>query len=530
MSYYLKKFWRANLLAIVFQVLISFTHAGFSLLQIQMSQAIIDLDLRLFALWMTANILGWCGYFLLDGLLTLFQGRAVRKMNNAVRRDMAATLLQKSYGEYHAQDKGEYLSWFTTGVDQIEQNGWQAFFSFTACICNTLASMVMLSSLHWCFLPAALASSLVIIAAPKLFEKRLQRLGEVCAQGQEAAVSGLKDLLGGYDVLRFFGGSRRFSRGVESASDQIEKPAYQKTYKQGFIYDGIGVANILSQLIVALYVALMVFWGKVPMSVFFGSGQLSGNISNGLNNMARHRLCFSTSRPYFSRITARDTGSAPASPDSLKPVEREIAVENLTFRYGEKQVLNALSATFEKGGKYALTGPSGCGKSTLLKLLLGWLPDYGGSIRFDGRDAKAYTPEQLQHQMSYIAQDVFLFNTTIRDNITLGEEFTEEQMQKALQDSALAGDLAHMPLGLDTPVGEEGSALSGGQKQRVAIARALIHDRSVLLVDEGTSALDQKNADIVEKSLLSNPDLTLILVSHHLTEERQKQFDRVYRL
>ena len=211
-------------------------------------------------------------------------------------------------------------------------------------------------------------------------------------------------------------------------------------------------------------------------------------------------------------------------------MEREIAVENLTFRYGEKQVLNALSATFEKGGKYALTGPSGCGKSTLLKLLLGWLPDYGGSIRFDGRDAKAYTPEQLQHQMSYIAQDVFLFNTTIRDNITLGEEFTEEQMQKALQDSALAGDLAHMPLGLDTPVGEEGSALSGGQKQRVAIARALIHDRSVLLVDEGTSALDQKNADIVEKSLLSNPDLTLILVSHHLTEERQKQFDRVYRL
>jgi len=132
--------------------------------------------------------------------------------------------------------------------------------------------------------------------------------------------------------------------------------------------------------------------------------------------------------------------------------------------------------------------------------------------------------------MSYIEQDVFLFNTTIRENITLGEDFTEEQMQKALQDSALAGDLAHMPLGLDTPVGEEGSALSGGQKQRVAIARALIHDRSILLVDEGTSALDQKNADIVEKSLLSNPDLTLILVSHHLTEERKAQFTQVFDL
>ena len=163
-----------------------------------------------------------------------------------------------------------------------------------------------------------------------------------------------------------------------------------------------------------------------------------------------------------------------------------------------------------------------------MKLLLGWLPDYGGTIQFDGADAHEFTAEQLQRQMSCIEQNVFLFNTTIRDNITLGEDFTDAQMEKALRDSALAGDLAAMPEGLDTPVGEDGSNLSGGQKQRVAIARALIHDRSILLVDEGTSALDQKNAGIVEESLLANPELTLILVSHHLAPERKAQFTRVY--
>ncbi len=192
------------------------------------------------------------------------------------------------------------------------------------------------------------------------------------------------------------------------------------------------------------------------------------------------------------------------------------------------QLLLSFSASkpyFEK-----ITGPSGCGKSTLLKLLLGWLPDYGGTIRFDGKDAREFTPKQLQQQMSYIEQNVFLFNSTIRDNITLGEMFTDEQMEKALRDSALVGDLASMPDDLDTVVGEEGGNLSGGQKQRVAIARALIHDRSILLVDEGTSALDQKNAAIVEKSLLANPKLTLILVSHHLTPERKGQFTQVYDL
>ncbi len=132
--------------------------------------------------------------------------------------------------------------------------------------------------------------------------------------------------------------------------------------------------------------------------------------------------------------------------------------------------------------------------------------------------------------MSFIEQNVFLFNTTIRDNITLGEDFSDEQMEKALAGSALAGDLAAMPLGLDTPVGENGSGLSGGQKQRVAIARALIHNRSVLLIDEGTSALDRANADIVEESLLANPSLTLVLVSHHLAPERRRQFTRVYDL
>lgn len=530
MSYYLKKFWRANLIVVAIQICMYAAQASFALITVHSTQAILDLDLHRFLFWTAALFAGWCAYLVLDFLEKFFKGRSIRKMNNAVRRDMAATLLKKDYQTFHAKDNGEYLSWFTTGIKEIENNAWESFFMFTTFTAQVIANMAVLLSLQWSLFPLAVISAVLMMVVPKLFEKKLERLGEMCAQGQAAASNRLKDLLGGYDVLRFFGRNRRFSQGVDEASEQIEKPAFCRTYKQGFIYNVIGSVNVFAQVIVHVYTGLLVFKGIIPYSVMTGIGVPTGSITNGLNQLFYYRMCFSASKPYFERIETHDDGRDDKISKDAAPVQDSITIENLSFGYGGKPILEGMSASFKKGGKYALTGPSGCGKSTLLRLLLGWFPDYGGTIRFDGRDAKDFTTEQLQKQMSYIEQDVFLFNTTIRDNITLGEDFTEEQMQKALQDSALAGDLANMPAGLDTVVGEEGGSLSGGQRQRVAIARALIHDRSILLVDEGTSALDQKNANIVEESLLANPNLTLILVSHHLSGERKAQFDYVYQI
>lgn len=331
-------------------------------------------------------------------------------------------------------------------------------------------------------------------------------------------------------MLRFFGKDDRFFKGVDEASDRIEQANYKLNVNTDCIGNGLSYVSAVCQMAITAIMGVLILNGSIPLATFMGAGNICAAVYNGLNQAAKLAVSFSASKPYFDKITVH-AGEVSQPESRLPALQQGITVEDVSFCYDEKKpVLVHMDAQFKKGGKYALTGPSGCGKSTLLKILLGWLPEYRGTVRYDGQDVRAFTPEQLQQQMSYIEQDVFLFNTTIRENITLGETFTEEQLEKALRDSALAGDLAQMPQGLDTPVGEEGSALSGGQKQRVAIARALIHDRSILLVDEGTSALDQKNADIVEKSLLSNPDLTLILISHHLSEQRKAQFDRVYQL
>ena len=530
MDYYLRKNWKRVLLPALLTILSSVIFTLWQLGLMQTFDAAARLELERFLFWIVVEL---AGISLNYGVLILenwIEARAVRDLNNQVRHDLYLSLMGRSHAAYHSQDTGEYISWLTTNIKQMEHLAWGPFFSCILCVSGVVCNIAALHSLHWIILVTGLVSAAVMLAMPKLFQKRMERLGEACAEAEAQGVGKLKDLLSGLDVLRSFGRMERFLRQGDAAGGQIEQANCRRTCVQTGSSLLVGLTGNLMMLIQMVVAVVLALRGEVILGAMVGAANLTGGITSGLQNLAGCRMSIASSRPYFQHITVH-AGEAPArASGGMAPVNDAIAIEGLDFRYGEKPVLRDLTLQFKKGGKYALTGPSGCGKSTLLKLLLGWLPDYGGSIRFDGKDTKDFTPEQLQSQMSYIEQNVFLFNSTIRDNITLGETFTDEQMERALRDSALIGDLASMPDGLDTVVGEEGGNLSGGQRQRVAIARALIHNRSILLVDEGTSALDQKNADIVEKSLLSNQDLTLILVSHHLTPERKEQFTQVFDL
>lgn len=530
MFYYLKKAWFLNLMAVICLIVQNIFKVGVSLALMQSFQKIIERDLQQFLLQLSIMILFWIIVFALSVLQTAFQNYAMRKMNNMLRADIACGILQTSYQALHERNLGESLSQFTNDINEIKQRAWLPFYQLIGTVALVVVSMAALASLHWLLLVMALFTAVLMVLIPKLFERRLNRIAKAFSARQGEALSSFKDLLSGYDVLHFFGKDDRFKNGIHAASDAIETSCCRLNITQSKIFNGISMLNLVFQGLVMALMGWLSIQGLIIQSALLGGNTICGNVYNGLQSIVDLQLSIAASRPYFDKITVHAAGDKPAI-SALPALRQGISVQNVSFCYDEKKtILKDLNARFEKGGKYALTGPSGCGKSTLLKILLGWLPGYEGIVAFDGVDMQNYTPEQLQQQMSYIEQNVFLFNTTIRENITLGGNFTEEEMQKALRDSALLGDLANMPEGLDTFVGEEGSSLSGGQKQRVAIARALIHNRSILLVDEGTSALDQKNADIVEESLLSNPDLTLILISHHLSEERKKQFTQVYEL
>ena len=529
MFYYMKRHWKINSLAAVLGILEGGLRVYLNILMMYVFEGILSLNMERFLFWSVVELLSWGIYCGLDGLRVQVESAANRAMNNHIRADMVATIQSKNHRQFHAQQTGEYISMLTNDVNQIESLAWDSVSSIISLVSQIIFSIIALFTMHWSLLVASAVVSVIIILTPSLFQKKMEKLGEELTTEQSRGTSTMKDLLSGLEVLRSFGQSRKFQQGNQDASDKVEKAKYKLQYKKGYLGEVINLISLVCQTLVIFLVGVLAILGALPASAVMSAGNIAATIYNGLASVSGYFLSISSCKPYFEKITVHaEKEQKNAEAPALPPVQRGITVENLSFSYEGKPVLENASFQFRKGGKYALTGPSGCGKSTLLKLVLGWLPEYTGRIAFDGQDAKSFSPDQLQQQMSYIEQDVFLFNTTIRENITLGQEFTQQQLDKALRDSALDNDLKNMPLGLDTPVGEDGSCLSGGQKQRVAIARALIHNRSILLVDEGTSALDQKNADIVEQSLLQNPDLTLILVSHHLTPDRKAQFDQVY--
>jgi subfamily B ATP-binding cassette protein MsbA len=210
----------------------------------------------------------------------------------------------------------------------------------------------------------------------------------------------------------------------------------------------------------------------------------------------------------------------------LKEFKHTIEFRNITFSYGEGSVLKNFNLTIKKGEKIGLVGLSGSGKSTLVSLLLRLYDVTQGEILIDGENINQYTLPSVRNIFGLVSQDIFLFNDTVRENLTTGDKHTDEEIRHALEISYAWEFVKDLPQGLNTPIGDRGLRLSGGQSQRLTIARAFLKNRDVLLFDEATSALDNESEKIVQAALERVAGhKTVVAVAHRLST--LKDFDRI---
>lgn len=210
----------------------------------------------------------------------------------------------------------------------------------------------------------------------------------------------------------------------------------------------------------------------------------------------------------------------------------EIILRNVSYRYHgaskfDAPALDCINFTFESGKVYGIVGPSGSGKSTLAQLLVKFDNPTEGSIYFDGQELSSINPKILRRSIGYMSQDVYLFNTSIRENISYGNlNISEQEILKAADMVGAADFIRNMPRGFDTILSERGMGLSGGQRQRIALARMICRQPKLLILDEATSSLDLKSEEIIYTNLLSYfKERTVIIISHRA--ETLKYTDRV---
>ncbi len=212
---------------------------------------------------------------------------------------------------------------------------------------------------------------------------------------------------------------------------------------------------------------------------------------------------------------------ADAGNKELKEFNHQIEFKDVTFSYGEGEVLRHFNLVINKGEKVGLVGLSGSGKSTLVSLLLRLYPVKQGAILIDGVNINDYSLESTRKYFGLVSQDIFLFNDTVRENLTVGDVHTEEEINHALNISYASEFIKDLPEKLNTSIGDRGLRLSGGQSQRLTIARAFLKDRDILLFDEATSALDNESEKIVQAAMERVAShKTVIAVAHRLSTLR----------
>lgn len=329
----------------------------------------------------------------------------------------------------------------------------------------------------------------------------------------------------------------RISRSYVSARHEMEKfdennaryiKARDDSYRvMGYFFSGMGMFTDLLYLMVLFFGGLFFFYGKINVGEFAAYILYINMFLNPIKKLVNIFEQLQNGMTGFKRVQAiMDEPAEEEKPgaEELKDVQGAIDFKDVSFAYEDSEeeshtVINHLSMHIDKGKTVALVGPSGSGKTTLCQLIPRFYEISGGEIDIDGKDIRDLTRLSLRQNIGMVAQDVFLFTGTIRDNIAYGNlDATEEQIIEAAKKANIHDYIMTLPEKYDTYIGERGVKLSGGQKQRVSIARVFLKNPSILILDEATSALDNATEMLIQSALEKLAEgRTSIIVAHRLS-------------
>lgn len=473
------------------------------------------------------------GFVLLcAGLSLLNYASQPRFLERAMRqyKDFAfKKLIGKSISSFRDESAAGYLSALTNDAASIETNYLAQMLAMITKAVTFIGALLLMC--RYSLLMTAIAAGLTVLPliASLLTGNRLQAVESRVSERNGEFTAALSDCLAGFTVVKNFRAEREIFRLFAQSNKALEHEKFTgrriKTLV-GMIGAVTGIFAQLGVFIAGVYLSMK--GGSMTPGAVVLFVNLMNFIISPIAELPGLLACRKAALGLVDKLAAAlERSSSREGSETLTRLEHGIRLENVSFAYEPgKTVLHGINAEFEAGRAYALVGGSGSGKSTLLNLLMAAETNYSGHILADGIELSDISTESLYGTIAAIQQNVFVFNASIKDNVSMFRDFPKAELDEAIARAHLGALIRER--GEDYLCGENGSGLSGGEKQRISIARSLLKKSSVLLADEVTAALDAQTAHRVSSDILDLQGITRIVVTHTLEESLLRRYDKIF--
>lgn len=463
--------------------------------------------------------------FLLEYIsMPLYIERAMLQYKNFAFRK----LTEKGISSFRDESTATYLSALTNDSTSIETDYLGQQMALISKVFTFAGALVMM--LWYSPLLTAIAAGVTILPliASLLTGSRIEAAERRVSDRNRSFTAALSDCLAGFSVVKSFKAEKEIFKLFAENNRALEGEKFSKRRIKtivGMIGTVTGIIAQLGVFLIGSYFALSGY-GLTPGVVIIFVNLMNFMISP-IAELPGLLASRKAARGLIDKLaTALESNPVSEGTSELTHLESGIRLENVSFGYDDsKEVLHGISAFFDAGKAYAVVGASGSGKSTMLNLLTAAAGNYRGNILIDDTELRSIASESLYELISVIQQNVFIFNASIRDNVTMFRSFPEQEIEDAISHAHLNALIAERGDGY--LCGENGKGLSGGEKQRISIARSLLKKSSVLLADEATASLDAQTAHQVASDILDLDGITRIVVTHGLEESLLRRYDGI---
>ncbi len=461
------------------------------------------------------------------GILDYFQkyliAKLIKNIIQDIRIDVMKGILNTNIFEYRKNSVGDYISLFNNNISKIETNYFKNILEIYSDILRVIFSIITLIWINPTITILSIFIMLIPTIIPKIFSKKLIKTNENIVKCFSMYNDKIKETFEGYEVIKNYNIEEIINIKNEENNKILENSKFINEKLTSKLYSISMITSVCCQFTLLIISGYFCILKIISIGEIIAITQLSGEaispITNLSNKISEVKGVKSICDDLLNKINIECENKIQSN---IK--ESNIIFKNVNFGYDkDKIILKNFSYKFEHNKKYIIVGETGSGKSTILKLIMKHFNNYDGDIYINDKNIKDINANNF----SYLQQNNFLFNDTVRNNITMFKKVEDKDINLVINKCQLKKVIDKLLNGLDEIVGENGRLLSGGEKQRICIARALFNNKNVLLMDEATSALDNETSNIIENNILNEKDFLYICISHKLKENILKKFDKI---